>query len=156
MTNNNTMIDIFKNKLDDELGISKYQQGLKKKIGMAKGVSLTNDADTYIKGITPGIIQKGAEFLKQLRDSGIPMSKAKLEAEKYTKSLRDAVYREAELKYPGYEEAADIELRKKAGLSGIIKDKPISKGKSSPEKSTKKTSKKKATKKTTKKETKKK
>ena len=136
MTDNDTMVSIFKNKLDDELGISKFKRGLEKKINMAKGITYTEEANALAKTKLGAVDTKAAEYYKQLKDYGLSAGEATKEAKKYAKALKNATLREIELMKPGYDKAADIELGKKVALSGIIKDNPIQKRKTTGKKST--------------------
>lgn len=142
-----TMLNIFKQKLDDELGITKESQGLKKKINMLKGKELAEQADKSLTTKMTKVVDESAKYLKQLKDSGLSMNEATTKAKNFAKTLKDAAVQQVEIENPGYQEGLNVELRKRTGAAGLIKDKQTTKKKATTKKSTKKKSTKKKAKK---------
>ena len=115
-------LEILKSKLNDTLGITKFTQGLQKKLKMIEGADYTAKG---LKDVSEGmntVVNTGAELMKTLKNSGMSEAEATKQVKKYTGQLKDAVMLASEAKFPGYQQAIDIELHKKSGVAGIFKE----------------------------------
>ena len=133
-------LEILKSKLNDTLGITKFTQGLQKKLKMIEGANYTQQGFNDVQAGMKEVINTGATLMKTLKDSGMSEAEATKQVKKYTGQLKDAAMMASEAKFPGYQQAVDIELHKKSGIDGIFKQTATKK----PRKATTKTSTKKA------------